>query len=161
MLCWTHTHSVPSPPPVCTRDIKPENVLLDATNRAKLADFGVTRCLKACPTPTDVVGTPGYQPPEMLSGAGYGVAADMCAHLQCTGLRSCSVASQRRPASAASEQFYASIVHDARHSARGMATSLALCMALVLAGCRESRRLAPSCQRAGQRLQGLQVASHS
>jgi serine/threonine-protein kinase len=47
------------------RDIKPSNILLDAQLRSRVADFGVSaRALGA--DGAEVVGTPGYIPPEVV-----------------------------------------------------------------------------------------------
>jgi serine/threonine-protein kinase len=57
------------------RDIKPANVLLDASGRAKVADFGLARLFRP-DTPGwtitargQVAGTPHYMAPEALAGA--------------------------------------------------------------------------------------------
>jgi serine/threonine protein kinase len=50
------------------RDLKPGNILLTAANEVRIIDFGVAKHL---PTMNDKantfnIGTPGYQPPEVL-----------------------------------------------------------------------------------------------
>ncbi|KAL5541073.1 hypothetical protein UlMin_043359 [Ulmus minor] len=58
-------------PPLCHRDIKSSNILLDENFVAKLADFGLAHASKdgsVCfePVNTDVRGTPGYMDPEYM-----------------------------------------------------------------------------------------------
>lgn len=52
------------------RDVKPGNVLVDAADRARLVDFGIARvALMTTVTRTGaLLGTPGYQSPEVLRG---------------------------------------------------------------------------------------------
>ena len=51
------------------RDVKPSNVLLDADGVAHVADFGVTRILRAEETRVPgVVGTPRFMAPEQARG---------------------------------------------------------------------------------------------
>jgi tetratricopeptide (TPR) repeat protein len=67
------------------RDIKPENIMVSATGgHAMVADFGIARALSAAGTPGItrtgfVVGTPGYMPPEQLSGDEVSPATDVYA----------------------------------------------------------------------------------
>jgi len=70
---------------VVHRDLKPENVLMSSDCTAKLADFGLARCIASEESPqqqqqllmTDYVATRYYRPPEVLLGANhYGFAID-------------------------------------------------------------------------------------
>jgi TolB-like protein/tRNA A-37 threonylcarbamoyl transferase component Bud32 len=69
------------------RDVKPENILLDAaTDRALLADFGIARAMEQTPTsdvPTTgegvAVGTPTYMSPEQAAGEGVDARSDLYA----------------------------------------------------------------------------------
>ncbi|XP_073267394.1 probable receptor-like protein kinase At1g49730 isoform X3 [Populus alba] len=58
-------------PPLCHRDIKSSNILLDENFVAKVADFGLAHASKdgsICfePVNTDIRGTPGYMDPEYV-----------------------------------------------------------------------------------------------
>jgi serine/threonine-protein kinase len=67
---------------VLHRDVKPDNVLVEATGRAVLVDFGLsTRSIPGmqCSAEEVIVGTPDYLAPELLSGAGASPASDVYA----------------------------------------------------------------------------------
>ncbi|XP_011005990.1 PREDICTED: probable receptor-like protein kinase At1g49730 [Populus euphratica] len=58
-------------PPLCHRDIKSSNILLDENFVAKVADFGLAHASKDGsiffePVDTDIRGTPGYMDPEYV-----------------------------------------------------------------------------------------------
>jgi TolB-like protein len=57
---------------VMHRDVKPANVMLTSSGHTKLVDFGIARHCAECDgltAPGDVLGTPGFLPPEaVLSG---------------------------------------------------------------------------------------------
>lgn len=64
---------------VVHRDIKLENILLDATGNVKICDFGVSRQLKTgMEKMKEQCGTPAYIAPEILLDKGYiGFNVDM------------------------------------------------------------------------------------
>ena len=65
---------------VLHRDIKPGNVLLDESGRAKLADFGIARITPGDLTLTGMVmGTPAYLAPERVAGRPATVRSDLYA----------------------------------------------------------------------------------
>ncbi|MCW2845956.1 MAG: pknB 3 [Nocardioides sp.] len=65
---------------VVHRDVKPGNVLLGATNRVKLADFGIARLIGDTVRHTrtgHAIGTPAYLSPEQVRGDAVTTAADV------------------------------------------------------------------------------------
>ncbi|KAF9406712.1 p21 protein (Cdc42 Rac)-activated kinase [Podila epigama] len=60
------------------RDIRSDNILLDAKGRVKLADFGHSvQLTKEQPRRNSVVGTPYWMAPEVIRGFNYGTSVDI------------------------------------------------------------------------------------
>ncbi len=62
---------------VIHRDIKPDNIFVDAEGRYKLGDFGVARCLDDLTSAFSRHGTANYMAPEVASAARYDGRADL------------------------------------------------------------------------------------
>jgi serine/threonine protein kinase len=65
---------------VLHRDIKPQNVLFDAADLVKVADFGIAKIFDgSAATASAVAGTPAYMAPEQIIGSRLGPATDIYA----------------------------------------------------------------------------------
>jgi tRNA A-37 threonylcarbamoyl transferase component Bud32 len=64
-LCSVLTYLHERRPPIIFRDLKPGNIMVTKQNQVKLIDFGIARIFRRDKThDTQVLGTPGYAPPE-------------------------------------------------------------------------------------------------
>lgn len=71
-LNYLHSHRV------LHRDLKPQNILLDAQNQAKLCDFGFARNMSTgTHVLTSIKGTPLYMAPELIEEQPYDYKADL------------------------------------------------------------------------------------
>lgn len=61
---------------VCCRDLKPENLLIDANGYLKITDFGFAKKLPAGSKTYTLCGTPEYLAPEVILQEGHNRAAD-------------------------------------------------------------------------------------
>jgi len=64
-----HSHNI------VYRDLKPENLVIDAEGYPKIIDFGLAKKLEGGKTWT-LCGTPDYMPPEVITNEGHDSAAD-------------------------------------------------------------------------------------
>ncbi len=59
------------------RDIKLENILLDARGSVKICDFGVSKIVQPGEVIRDKTGTPAYIAPEIINDEGYSYPVDI------------------------------------------------------------------------------------
>jgi serine/threonine-protein kinase len=65
VLAYLHARN----PPIIFRDLKPSNIMITPDDQVKLIDFGIVRFFKpGKDRDTLALGTPGYTPPEGISG---------------------------------------------------------------------------------------------
>ncbi len=80
VLSYLHTRT----PPIIFRDLKPANIMVTTSGEIKLIDFGIARVFRHGRTQdTQVLGTPGFAPPEQYGKAQTDPRADIYS-LGCT-----------------------------------------------------------------------------
>ncbi len=64
---------------VIHRDLKPQNIMVDADGNVRIMDFGIARSLTAKSTtaPGVLIGTPEYMSPEQVEGQGVDMRSDI------------------------------------------------------------------------------------
>jgi hypothetical protein len=83
-LCSVLTYLHSQRPPIIFRDLKPSNIMLTRTGQIKLIDFGIARVFAPGRTrDTQVLGTPGFAPPEQYGKSQTDPRSDLYA-LGCT-----------------------------------------------------------------------------
>jgi tRNA A-37 threonylcarbamoyl transferase component Bud32 len=83
-ICDVLTYLHGRRPPIIFRDLKPANIMVTSNGRVKLIDFGIARVFVPGRTrDTQVLGTPGFAPPEQYGKAQTDPRADVYA-LGCT-----------------------------------------------------------------------------
>src|SRR5579872_179039 len=83
-LCDVLTYLHSRKPPIVFRDLKPANIMLTPKGQIKLIDFGIARVFAPGRAhDTQVLGTPGFAPPEQYGKAQTDARADIYA-LGCT-----------------------------------------------------------------------------
>ena len=83
-ICDVLTYLHNRRPPIIFRDLKPANIMVTAHGRIKLIDFGIARVfVPGRARDTQVLGTPGFAPPEQYGKAQTDPRADVYA-LGCT-----------------------------------------------------------------------------
>ncbi len=79
-LCSALSYLHSQRPPIIFRDLKPSNIMVSRAGEIKLIDFGIARVFAPGRTrDTQVLGTPGYAPPEQYGKAQTDARADIYA----------------------------------------------------------------------------------
>jgi serum/glucocorticoid-regulated kinase 2 len=74
LLALEHLHTQG----IIYRDLKPENVLIDAEGHIKITDFGLSKVgLPINEQTSSFCGTPEYLAPEVIKGGGYSFGVDI------------------------------------------------------------------------------------
>jgi serine/threonine protein kinase/alpha-tubulin suppressor-like RCC1 family protein len=124
------------------RDVKPENIFLDSTGRALLADFGLARSMTATAetqlTMAGVaIGTPAYMAPEQIDGGQLDARGDIYS----LGLVAWEMLTGKRPWE--NESLYAVLYHQKYEylpDVRELRNDVPLSLASAIAGSIEKER---------------------